>query len=153
MIAGTKMRTWISGILLFAAVSASAGVYKWTDTMGQVHYGDKPTNASGAEEIRVDGKASSGIAVDDESRDEKRQRLLDVMQEDRHEKEQQREKDRADQEQRQRRCVSLKDRLRHIESATGLYRLDKDGNRIFLSNEGRKQSENNLRAQINHNCR
>jgi hypothetical protein len=147
------MRTLVSGLLLITAVSASAGVYKWTDSLGQVHYGDRPDAVSGAEEVKVDGKASSGIAVDDESRDEKRQRLLDVMQEDRHDKQQQREKERLEQEKRQRRCVSLKDRLRRAESATGVYRLDRDGNRVFLSDQGRKQSENNLRAQIDKYCR
>jgi len=147
------MRILVACILVITAISASAAVYKWTDDLGQVHYGDKPGDAVDAEEVKVDAKAKSGIAVDDKNRDEKRQRLLDVMQEDRQEKEQQREKARVEKEEQKRRCINLKDRLRHAENASGVYRLDKNGNRVFLSDEGRKQSENKLREQVNKYCR
>lgn len=146
------MRILMAYILLITAMPVFADVYKWIDDKGQVHYGDKPSDVTEMEEMKLDNKASSGVALDDDSRDEKRQRLLDTMQEDRQEKEQQREKNRIEKENRQRRCVYLRDRLRRAQAANGIYRLDKDGNRVFLTDAGRQQSEENLRAQINKNC-
>jgi hypothetical protein len=146
------MRICIAIVLLVASLSAHAAIYKWTDNKGQVHYGDKPGGASNAKQLNVDTSNTSGILPDDASRDEKRQRLLDAMQEDRQEKAQQRKKDQAEKEYRQRRCVYLRDRLRNIRAAAGVYKLDDKGNRVFLSNQGRKQSEDALQQQINQYC-
>ena len=143
---------FLSAGLLILAMPLHAGVYKWTDSDGQVHYGDRPQSVGGVEELNVDAPAASGFALDDEARDEKRQRLLDAMEEDRQEKEQQREKNRAEKERRQRRCVVLKDRLRRAEGATAIYKLDKDGKRIFYSSDQRKNSETRLREQIRKTC-
>ncbi len=85
------MRIGIAIVLLVAGLSAHAAIYKWTDNKGHVHYGDKPGGASNAEQLNVD-TSNTGIMPDDASRDEKRQRLLDAIQEDRQEKEQQRTK-------------------------------------------------------------
>ncbi len=146
------MRIGIAIVLLITSLSAYAAIYKWTDDKGQVHYGDKPNGASGAKEINVNTNNTSGIMPDDANLDKKRQRLLDAMQEDRQEKEQQRKKEQAEAEYRQRRCVYLRDRLRSIQAATGVYKLDDKGNRVFLSNQGRKQSEASLQQQINQYC-
>ena len=138
--------------LLAFALPLHAGVYKWTDSNGQVHYGDRPEQPAGAEELKVETGPASGFALDDEERDEKRQRLLDAMQEDRLEKEELREKNRAEKEQRQRKCMVLKDRLRRAESASAMYKLDKDGNRVFYSSDQRKKSETRLQEQIRKTC-
>lgn len=146
------MRSWLILIIL-VTVQTHAEVYKWTDDKGQVHYGDKPIAVPEAEAFGVDTRKNSGVALDDKTRVEKRQRLLDAMAEDRKEKVKQREKARAENADRQRRCVYYKDRLRLSQQASGVYRLDQDGNRVFLSEAGREQSSRNLQAQINKYCR
>jgi hypothetical protein len=146
------MRTCMVYILLIVSLQAHAAIYKWTDSKGQIHYGDKPNKAPDTKELNVDTSNTSGILPDDANRDERRKRLLDVMQEDRQEREQQRKKEQAKQEQRHRRCVYLRDRLRNIKNATGVYQLDDNGKRVFLSNQDRKQSEVNLQQQINQYC-
>jgi hypothetical protein len=146
------MRICIVIILLIASLSAHAAIYKWTDNKGQVHYGDKPNGASGAQEVDVDTSSTSGILPDDASRDKKRQRLLDAMQEDRQEKDQQRKKDQIEKDERRRRCMYLQDRLRNIQAASGVYQLDNNGKRVFLSDQGRKASVTNLQQQIGKYC-
>lgn len=140
-------------MLLLLAFDVTAEVYKWTDADGQVHYGDRPHDSSSAEEINVDEETSTGFSLDDGSRSEKRQRLLDAMEEDRREKEAQREKNRVEQEKRNRQCIQLKDKLRRVESATGVYNLDKEGKRVFLTSDQRKHSEDELRAKIRKYCK
>lgn len=145
------MRSWLILMILVSA-QVQAEVYKWTDDKGQVHYGDKPSAVPEAEALGVDTSSHSGVSMDDASRVEKRQRLLDAMAEDRKEKAEQREKARAKNADRQRRCVYYKDRLRRSQQAAAVYRLDKDGNRVFLSQEGREQSSRKIQAQINKYC-
>jgi len=146
-------RAFFTIALLVIALPLHAGVYKWTDSDGQVHYGDQPGGPAHTEELNVDVESSSGFALDDDARDEKRQRLLDAMQEDRLEKEELREKNRVEKEKRQRRCVLLKDKLRRAERASAMYKLDKEGNRVFYSSDQRKSSEARLREQIRKSCR
>ena len=54
----------IGAIFFLVAASASAQVYKWTDSNGVVHYGDRPPGGS-ARELKVappTGKADPGAA-------------------------------------------------------------------------------------------
>lgn len=146
------MRTCMVYILLIVSLQAHAAIYKWTDSKGQIHYGDKPNGARDTKELNVDSSNTSGILPDDASRDQQQQRLLDVMQEDRQEREQQRKKAQEKKEWRKRRCVYLRDRLRNIKNATGVYHLDDNGKRVFLSDQSRKQSEVSLQQQINQYC-
>ncbi len=146
------MRIWLT-LLLLVTVPGQAEIYKWIDADGHVHYGDKPDNVPEAEAVGIETRTRFGMALDDDSRAEKRRRLLDAMEEDRKEKTEHREKARADAAERQRRCVYYRDRLRRRQRASAVYRLDKDGNRIFLSEQGRKQSDRNLQVQINKYCR
>lgn len=148
------MKYLLAIIAVLYIVSAQAEVYKWVDEKGRVHYGDKPTTGSQAVEVRRYGTsnkpASSG--EDELSRDEKRQRISDILEEDRLAKNKQRDKKNKERKKKKRKCNRLKDRQRHYERASGLYNLDKDGNRIYISNEQREKSEQKLRRQIKKAC-
>jgi hypothetical protein len=43
--------------------------------------------------------------------------------------------------------------MRHYERASALYKLDKNGNRVYMSENDRAQATKNLRANINKYCR
>ena len=75
------------------------------------------------------------------------------MEEDRMVKKQNREEKKIEREKRQIRCNSLKDQQRHFQRASGLYNLDKDGKRVYLSHEDRRKSEQRLQKNINKACR
>ena len=47
------MRTLLAAAVLLAAMSASAQVYRWTDSNGKVHYGDRPPEEAKARELRI----------------------------------------------------------------------------------------------------
>ena len=67
-----------------------AEIYKWIDDNGKEHYGDKPSDAAAIElDLKSGGiiDDSSGSDVGEElTREEKRQRLLDTLAEDRDER-------------------------------------------------------------------
>jgi hypothetical protein len=148
------MKTLLVIIIFLSASSVQADVYKWVDEKGNVHYGDKPESGSQAIEIQQRKTADVPVTLEENqlSREEKRQRVSDALEEDRLAKNKEREKKKKERAQKKRECNRLKDRQRHVESATGLYKLDKDGNRVFISNEQRKKSEQQLRKRIQKAC-
>ena len=89
----------------------------------------------------------------DMSREEKRERLLDAMAEDRVEKQEKLEKQKAIKEQNRRKCNAYRDRMRHYERASALYKLDDDGNRVYMSEADRARATKDLRAKISKYCR
>jgi hypothetical protein len=144
-------------ILFFAMIvpfAVYASVYKWVDENGKVHYGDSPQASQPTVEMNVDDTAPAPSFSDDElSREEKRERLLQSMEEDRLEKQEKRDKQRAENEKNRQKCIRYRDRMRHYERANALYKLDRDGNRIYMSAGERDSATKSLRAKINKYCR
>lgn len=131
-----------------------ASVYKWVDENGKVHYGDQPQASQPAVEMKVDDTAPAPSYSDDElSREEKRERLLQSMEEDRVEKQEMREKQKAVREKNRQKCNRYRDKMRHYERASSLYKLDKDGNRVYMSEGDRDRATKNLQANIKKYCR
>ncbi|MGB5601962.1 MAG: DUF4124 domain-containing protein [Gammaproteobacteria bacterium] len=93
-------------LLLLASLVARAGVYKWIDENGNVHYTDSPTATQPSVEMHVDDSATEPVYGEDGqmSREEKRERLLQSMAEDRLEKQEQREKQRAIKRENRNKC-------------------------------------------------
>ncbi len=50
-------------VMLIAPLPAVAGVYKWTDTQGRVHYSDSPPPEAKAQQIKVRINSIQGPAV------------------------------------------------------------------------------------------
>lgn len=141
--------------ILIAPLASSAGVYKWVDENGKVHYGDQPLASQPNVEMNIDDtpSVSSGSSDSGMSREEKRERLLQSMQEDRLEKQEQKEKQQALRAQNKKKCNSYRDQMRHYQRANALYKLDRDGNRIYMSDSQRSSATKKLQAKIDRYCR
>jgi len=132
-----------------------AGVYKWVDDNGKVHYSDRPITTQPSVEMNIDDSAPkpSFSGGDDRlSREEKRERLLQSMQEDRIEKQEQREKQKALKQQNRAKCNRYRDQMRHYERASGLYKLNEDGKRVYMSDSDRAKATKNLQRKIKKYC-
>jgi len=150
----TDMKNLILLFFLIAPIAAYAGVYKWVDENGKVHYGDQPQASQPTVEIKVDDTVPAPSYSDNElSREEKRERLLQSMEEDRVEKQEAREKQQAVKEKNRQSCNRYRDKMRHYERASSLYKLDKDGNRVYMSGGDRARATKNLQANIKKYCR
>ena len=148
------MKRTVLFITLFAPIVVNGSVYKWVDENGKVHYGDQPQAKTPAVEVDIDDSAPVSSGNDDRlSRAEKRERLLQSMEEDRVEKQEQREKQKALNEQNRKKCNRYRDRMRHYQRASGLYRLDNNGNRVYMSDADRSRATKNLQAKIKKYCR
>jgi len=147
------MKNIIILLILIVSVAAHAGVYKWVDENGKVHYGDSPQASQPTVEMNVEETTPELSSEDLLSREEKRERLLQSMEEDRLEKQEKRDKQKAENEKNRQKCNQYRDRMRHYERANALYKLDKDGNRVYMSDGERAGATKSLRAKINQYCR
>lgn len=155
-----NMRAALIILIWFFSATVQAEVYKWVDDKGVVHYEDKPRDGSQAvgmqfdkTESEADPKSGPKSGEEDKiSRDEKRRRIADAMEEDRLEKKEARERKKAERKRNKRKCNQLKDKMKRIKNAAGLYKLDKDGNRVILSDNQRSKNEKRLSNQIKKYC-
>ena len=148
------MKSRLFLFILIAPLAANAGVYKWVDDNGKVHYGDQPQASQPSVEMNIDDTTTvdASAGEDQMSRAEKRERLLQAMEEDRIEKEEQREKQSALKQRNRQKCNRYRDRMRHYQRASGIYRLDRDGNRVFMSESERASATRKLQANIKKYC-
>lgn len=147
---------FITLIFICLASVTHAGIYKWVDKNGQVHYGERPSTSQKSEKIHVRdiGKPANNTNKQSEEvpQEDKRAKLLRAFEEERNLKKEQRQKDRQQAEQRKRNCDIAKDELRRYQSASRVYDLDENGKRKYLPDSAREQSIQRARHEVNRWC-
>ena len=139
-------------IAIFILVSpVSAGVYKWTDNKGNVHFGDHPDNQDEATELLYDTESRAGI-TNSSGNDKERNRMAKELEDDRKERQHNREERRVAQKKAQKRCARSKDQLRQYQRANSIYKLNKNGDRVYYSKEEREAKEKKINKSIAKYC-
>ena len=83
---------------------------------------------------------------------QKTRRLLDAMEAERNEEKRNAEQARAEKEKRKRNCGIARERYRQLTSASRLYDLDEEGNRVILNDPQRAQVEARAKADVEQWC-
>lgn len=127
-----------------------AEIYKWTDDNGNVVYGDKP-DSSKAKTIKI--KKAPPTDQKYQQRLDKRQRLLDTMDDEREarlaEEKQMAEREALQEE----RCKRVQADLTRMQSASYLYEETNDPfNPTILTDAQRKQKQQKYRKYLDENC-
>jgi hypothetical protein len=139
-------------ISLSSVGETTAGIYKWTDENGNVHFGDKPVDASSATELKIDTSKKSGITNSSGNKSE-REYLLKKIEEEKQEQAEAKSKRLAQKKERRAKCNALKSNYQaHIQSNRS-YRMSPDGERTYLSDAERTARNNNLKKAISKHCR
>ncbi len=133
------------------ALPVNAGVYKWTDKKGNVHFGDHPVNQDEATELIYDTESRAGITNSSADRKE-RDRMAKELENDRKERKENREERRIAQKKRQERCARSKDNLRWHQRASSIYKLKDNGDRVYYSKEEREAKEKKINRSIAKYC-
>jgi len=149
----TKLYSLVTLLVSLSFVgNAVAGIYKWTDENGNVHFGDKPADASSATQLKIDISRKSGITNSSGNKSE-REYLLKKIEEEKQEQAEARSKRVAENKKRRIKCNALKsDYQAHIQSNRS-YRMSPDGERTYLSDAERTARNNNLKKAISRYCR
>jgi hypothetical protein len=138
-----------------AGGAAASEIYKWTDEDGNVYYGDRPSGASTEERLGITYQPTDNDAV--EKRLEKRAEAQTARKEaasvaaaaqqeaaDNAAAEQAR-KDRCD---RARAAVNTYDQ----NQARRMYRMDENGERVYLDDTERAEARQNAERQVSEAC-
>ncbi len=148
-----KKLKFVFGYSLFViSTFANAGIYKWTDKDGNVHYGDQPVVQKKATELKINTKPSSGIAVSSDKK-KARDQLLEEFKEDREARDKKRKDQRIAKKKIRKQCARARDTLKRYREASGVYKLNKKGERVFYSKEARAKKERTYNKAIKKHCR
>ena len=136
-----------------AGAASAAGVYKWVDEQGKVHYGDKPQGKDAETGDLAPPPPSAPPPTTTEDRAEKQRRLLDAYADEREQKQKEAEKKKAEKAEADRKCALAKDRLRRFQRAGYLYELDEKGERQILSDADRAKETREAEADVKKWCK
>ena len=57
--------------MLIVVSPVNAGIYKWTDSNGKVHFGDRPADVDSATEINIRSNNHTGVTNSSGNKDER----------------------------------------------------------------------------------
>ena len=135
---------------LFCVSHANAEVYKWIDENGKVVYGDKPTS-SDADKIKIKSSPVQDPVV--QGRNEKQNKLLNVMQQERDERNDLKKEEKGKKEEQMKICADARKELQEIKDASYLYReTDDPNNPEIIIDEERKAEQLKYEKFIKKNC-
>lgn len=146
----------IPGVLLMIlsllpAVVLGGGIYRWVGADGKVHYGDQP-GAPGATRVAPEAAPPASEDPDQAQHELRRKRLLRAFDEEHAEKRAKEERARREAQLRKRNCAIARDRLNGYESASYLYSMDAQGNRVVLSDAARARTLAQARQAVQRWC-
>ncbi|MBU1215223.1 MAG: DUF4124 domain-containing protein [Gammaproteobacteria bacterium] len=141
-------------LLSCISLSAHAGLNKWVDENGKVHYSDKPPSNVTAESVRnIAGKGQEAAPADYSSKSYSEREA--EMKKARQEKKDAAEKsaqEAAQLQARKRNCAAAQENLRALESGARLVTYDENGEKRFLDDAAREQRVNSAREAVKNNC-
>lgn len=140
----------LATLLLVTAPGAIAEVYRWVDAQGQVHFEDRSQaqSSSGARSYTPPAAASENP----QQRLDKTRKLLNAYQSERQQAREQQEQQKQELAKRTRQCAVARDNLRQYQQYGGIYRLDDDGKRVYLSDQERDTLMQRTRDDIARFC-
>jgi hypothetical protein len=146
----TIKNVFLGMLILGSVTSLRAEIYRWVDENGQVHYEErtKTQSASGLQSY----KPPVGMGQSPEQRMEKTRKLLNAYQVERQQEREREEEKRQQQEKRKHNCALARDNLRQNQSYGNIYRLNKQGEREYLSEPERRELLQRSRDDVAEWC-
>lgn len=138
--------------LITSGTAVASEIYKWTDSDGNVHYGDRPTGEAPVERLAIVSRSTDNSVVQErlQARAEARAAARQVAAE--APKEMTREEIRAEQAKRQERCLEYRGKLETFEQSARLYREDEAGEREYLEEDEIQAARSRVEQQIKEYC-
>jgi len=135
---------------LFCVSHANAEVYKWVDENGKIVYGDKPIS-SDASKIKIKKAPVQDPVV--QQRNAKQNKLLDVIQEEREQRDVSRKEEKKKNDELKKMCADAREELQKMKNASFLYEdTDDPKNPKIMTDEERKAEEIRFEKEIKKNC-
>lgn len=137
-------------LLVLCSSQLAAEVYKWVDEGGKTHYSDKPL---GKDAQTVELKSAPEPDPNQDSRQKKQRRLLQVMEDERQLAKQNKAREKAEAQKRKENCVKAQKNLQDIRNASFIYKKSEDPrNPTVFSEEERQQMTLNAGKAVQKWC-
>ncbi|SET72498.1 MULTISPECIES: DUF4124 domain-containing protein [Marinobacter] len=137
--------------LLATPVAALAGTYRWVDENGQTHFGDRPPAGAVSDEVKV-----TPAPVDEDAAARARKarvnEFLEQSEKQRAERNEAKARQEAAAEERQARCEQLRGRLKYLKSVSKIYRINNDGERVYVDDEENERLRREFTARVQSEC-
>ncbi len=140
-------------MVMLLTTGASAGIYRWVDESGQVHFGARPpVEVSDSNEVVIRNQAP---ATEPEPVDRKqaRDRYLEQRQRERSEKREAAVKQRQEKAQREKRCRYARNLLQEYQDHGVLYDRLPNNEKRYLTNQEREQAIAKARRDVGRWCK
>ncbi len=128
-------------VFTIARVVLAAGVYRWVDEQGKVHYGDRPPSEAKSTPLEIE--AAPTPSPENKRRRAKIQRLLNAT-----EPGPARAQAEAEQARKARNCETARRKVAFYERANSLFRLGPDGERLYSSDKDPVRARSQTRALV-----
>ena len=143
---------FILSIIVIGGHSATqAGIYKWTDANGKVHFSDQAPARQQAQEIDIDVRPAE-IDPELEQYRQRNRALLKVWDTERDQQQQQHAEEGRQLAQRRQRCAKVQRAYAASRRAGYLYVARKDGERDIYSDKQRTEYEQQLSDYLRKRC-
>ncbi len=125
---------WLACVL---CLSVQAEVYRWVDSNGKVHFGDRPPKGQASEMLDLpESKSDSETpALSDQQRMARQKKLVEILEEERMEKENAKREAKEQAEKLAMECTRMKKRLEYMERYNRFYHENEDGTRQYMNDQ------------------
>lgn len=128
-------------------------IFKWTDADGNVHYEDRPLDGADVERLTLTTNRTNNSAV--QSRVQARRDSEASRQEARNvaaDEERTAAEEKAHSEQREKQCTNHRAKLQDLLQSSRLYRLDDEGERVYLDEVQAAESRQRAEELVKESC-
>lgn len=142
-------------VLSLTGLNAHAGLVKWVDADGRVHYSDSlPPEVSKAQTVRsVTGKGQEDAPASFSPKTvAEREAEMKKARSEKEEAAQQKSQQEAVTQAKKRACESARENLRVLEGGTRITTVNASGERVFLDDDERSERLEEARKAASDNC-
>ncbi len=146
------MKPWLllSWLLLPLAAGAQ-GLYKWVDEKGVVHYSDTPPAGKPGQKLNIAPPPPLDSQAPQRSRSWQEQ--LQDSNERRHQEEKQQMEARQKAREAEQKCLRARSALDSLQRDRPLYRVDQQGERVFMEDAERRRLTESWQQQADAHCK
>ena len=144
-----KLHTLLLLITFFINLPVLAGVYKWTDANGKIHFSDKPHKNS--DEIKINSVKPSGVGTSNNRLKRQKELLLKYQNERSHKQKNQAINDKRDAD-IAKKCQHLKNIIINYEEVDYLFTRDSKGKKRRVSSSQKKKDTAVLQKEYDDKC-
>jgi Domain of unknown function (DUF4124) len=137
------------------SLNAHAGLNKWVDADGTVHYSDTvPPEVTTAESVRnIAGKGQTNASASSSPKSfAEREAEMKKNKQSKEEAAQKQARQETDAEARSRNCEAARQNVRNLEEGTRIVTYDTNGERSYLDDSAREQRLEEARKAVSTNC-